>query len=73
MPYFLNFRLDHAKIKSGDGWFEIEVINNSKVNKYVSKVKFNGNDLSHHKFEYIDTKQKIHDFRPITYCEVSLL
>ncbi len=54
--------VDHAKIKIDDGWFEIEVINNSKINKYVKKVKLNGKVLKiptstgRHGFDYKDIR-----------------
>ncbi|MCK5210735.1 MAG: glycoside hydrolase family 92 protein, partial [Cyclobacteriaceae bacterium] len=48
--------VDHAKIKTGGGWFEIEVINNSKTNKYVKEVKLNGKAIENHGFDYVDIK-----------------
>lgn len=59
-PEFLVGRpiVDHAKIKIDDGWFEIEVVNNSKSNKYVSNVKLNGNNLIKGKFDYADIQAR---------------
>ncbi|MCK5101246.1 MAG: glycoside hydrolase family 92 protein, partial [Cyclobacteriaceae bacterium] len=48
--------VDHAKIKTGGGLFEIEVINNSKTNKYVKEVKLNGKAIENHGFDYVDIK-----------------
>jgi putative alpha-1,2-mannosidase len=39
-----------------DGWFEIEVLNNSPANKYVQEVKLNGNPLKEKSFSYSDIK-----------------
>ena len=51
-PEFLVGRpmVDKAKIKVNQGWFEIEVTNNSKENKYVKEVKLNGKILQNSKF-----------------------
>jgi predicted alpha-1,2-mannosidase len=48
--------IDHAKIQLNDGWFEIEVLNNSPANKYVQEVKLNGNPLKEKSFSYSDIK-----------------
>lgn len=55
-PEFLIGRpiIDNAKIKTQDGWFEIDVINNSPQNKYVREVKMNGKVLKKHRFDYSD-------------------
>ena len=57
-PEFLVGRpiVDHAKIKADGGWFEIEVINNSKLNKYVKEVKLNGKAINNQGFNYTDIK-----------------
>ncbi len=46
--------VDLAKIKMKDGWFEIEVLNNSPENKYIQEVKLNGNTLKTKSFDYSD-------------------
>ena len=48
--------IDKARIKTENGWFEINVIDNSKSNKYVVEVKLNGNKLENHRFDYADIK-----------------
>ncbi len=48
--------VDHAKIKVDNGWFEIEVINNSRENKYVQEVKLNGEVLDEQRFDYSDIR-----------------
>ena len=46
--------VDGAKIKAGDGWFEIEITDNSKQNKYVKEVKLNGKIMENQRFDYAD-------------------
>lgn len=48
--------IDNAKIKAGTGWFEIDVIDNSKKNKYVKEVKLNGKIMENQRFDYADIK-----------------
>lgn len=55
-PEFLVGRpiINKSRIKVKGGWFEIEVVNNSKQNKYVDKVRLNGKPLDEHRFDYAD-------------------
>ena len=57
-PEFLIGRpiVDNAKIKINEGYFEIEIINNSRDNKYVKEVKLNGSIIKNQKFHYRDIK-----------------
>ena len=48
--------VDKAKIKAQDGWFEIDVIKNSKNNKYVKEVKLNGEIMKNKRFDFADIK-----------------
>lgn len=48
--------VDNAKFRVKDGWFTINVINNSKVNMYVKQVKLNGVILKYNNFNYTDMK-----------------
>ncbi len=48
--------VNHARIKTNEGWFEIEVINNAKANKYVKEVKLNGKVLKTQTFDYSDIR-----------------
>jgi putative alpha-1,2-mannosidase len=48
--------VDKASIKTVDGWFEIEVINNSQSNKYLEKVLLDGSALPDQRFDYSDIR-----------------
>jgi predicted alpha-1,2-mannosidase len=37
--------VESARIRQGNGWFNIKVHNNSRENKYIAKVVLNGNEL----------------------------
>lgn len=46
--------VDAARIRVGDGWFNIRVGNNSRKNRYVGKVLLNGKALSGRTLSYSD-------------------
>lgn len=48
--------VDRSKIKTKDGWFEIVVMDNSPVNKFVKEVKLNGELMENQRFDYADIK-----------------
>ncbi|MFC2125713.1 GH92 family glycosyl hydrolase [Bacteroidota bacterium] len=48
--------VDKARIRVGDGWFTIMVLNNSRENKYVKKALFDGILMSDSRFLYREIK-----------------